>query len=142
VSKIKNIDDLYNALIAGAVPLHSELPTWGEPPPLSVCAGVHSWDAERVIVGTCLADLVIATRGDVYHVTDPDGRGSHVLAAGPEMAAELATDLAWCEAQTLLHSATDGAEGRDLRAFDSRVASNDSAYPITVTQDLGLPVFP
>lgn len=64
---LKTLDAVYQAMKANdsAVLDHhnqwsSDLPTWGEGP--SDTEGVWSWDAERMIVGTCADDLEIIER--------------------------------------------------------------------------------
>lgn len=61
-SKITTLDDLYNAMRAGQITADwDNLPTFGGAD-IDDTHGVWSWDADRMIVGTCADDLEVVPR--------------------------------------------------------------------------------
>lgn len=64
---LATLDDLHNAMIDDDPRVRdwSALPTYGGRPPSGSGLGIWSWDRDRVIVGTCAADLEIIPRGDL-----------------------------------------------------------------------------
>ena len=60
----QNLDELFEALQTRALPCSDDLPTFGGDEPADTC-GVWSWDADRVIVGTCADDIEIIAREEL-----------------------------------------------------------------------------
>ena len=63
IENIQNLDALKSALESGITADWSDLPTFGGDAPDDTTE-VWSWDAERVLVGTCADDLAIMDRND------------------------------------------------------------------------------
>lgn len=59
---IQTLDDLLRAIRAGEQALTTDLPTFGGTDPVDT-RGLWSWDATRLLVGSCADDLQILTRG-------------------------------------------------------------------------------
>lgn len=60
----KTLDELYRAIVAGDRKLDDRLPTFGGDDIDEV--GVWSWDATRIMAGTCADDLTLDLRTDTY----------------------------------------------------------------------------
>ena len=70
-TKITNLDDLLTALRDGSVELTPDLPTFGGDEPDDTNE-IWSWDADRLLVGSCAAELEIVTRTEWYGEDEPD----------------------------------------------------------------------
>jgi hypothetical protein len=59
-----DLDELAEMMRDGRIACFDELPTFGGDEPDDT-SGVWSWDAARVIVGTCADDIEIITRAEL-----------------------------------------------------------------------------
>lgn len=114
----RTLDDLLRAIQRGEQELTTDLPTFGGTAPRDT-SGIWSWDAERLLIGSCADDLAIETRG---RYIEARCRYAGVPAAG----------------QLVLCESPDGWSLHAPGSTDQEIAEGDAPYlldgPGEVTQ--------